>query len=104
MALLIDRQPTNPLKDATKDIMTPLMQFILSNQLQKVDRIPILDAVKPINPVIPEPIPQAIPIPQKDNSHPIQPEIINDSNFQSPIHNKHMDHKKPPKQMKILKV
>ena len=30
-----DRQPTNPLIDATKDLMTPLMQSIISNQFQK---------------------------------------------------------------------
>ena len=76
-----DRQPSNPLIDATKDIMTPLMQSIISNQMQKVDRIPVKDAVKPINPVIPEPIPQAIPIPQKDQSHPIPPELITNRNF-----------------------
>jgi hypothetical protein len=86
-----DRQPSNPLIDATKDIMTPLMQSIISNQMQKVDRIPVKDAVKPINPVIPEPIPQAIPIPQKDQSHPIPPELI--TNMDLPIPSKQTQQK-----------
>ena len=73
--------------------MTPLIQSIISNQAQKTDKIPIKDTVKPLNPVIPEPPPQPIPIPQKDQSHPIPPEIIIDSNFQIPMHNKHMHHK-----------
>ncbi len=88
-----DRQPVNPLTDAATDLMTPFIQSLISNQSQKVDRIPINDAVKPVNPVIPEPIPQAIPIPQKDQSHPIPPNIITDSNIQLPIHNKHIHHK-----------
>jgi hypothetical protein len=50
-----DRQPVNPLTDAATDLMTPLIQSLISNQAQKVDRIPIRDAVKPVNPVIPEP-------------------------------------------------
>ncbi len=49
--------------------------------MQKVDRIPIKDAVKLITPVIPEPIPQAIPIPQKDQSHPIPPELTSNMNL-----------------------
>jgi hypothetical protein len=73
--------------------MTPFIQSLISNQAQKVDRIPIKDAVKPVNPVIPEPIPQAIPVPQKDQSHPIPPDIIIDSDIQLPIHNKHIHHK-----------
>jgi hypothetical protein len=88
-----DRQPVNPLTDAATDLMTPFIQSLISNQAQKVDRIPIKDAVKPVNPVIPEPIPQAIPVPQKDQSHPIPPDIIIDSDIQLPIHNKHMHHK-----------
>ncbi len=56
---------------------------MISNQTQKVDRIPIKEAVKPVNPVKPEPIPQAIPIPQKDQSHPIPPGII--TNIKLPI-------------------
>jgi hypothetical protein len=50
--------------------MTPFIQSLISNQAQKVDRIPIKDAVKPINPVVPQPIPQSIPVPQVQ-SHPI---------------------------------
>ncbi len=83
----------NPLTDAANDLMTPVIQSIIANQAQKVDRIPIKDAVKPVNPVLPKPPPQAIPIPKKDQSHPIQPEIIIDSDIQLPLHNKHMDHK-----------
>jgi hypothetical protein len=88
-----DRQPVNPLTDAATDLMTPMIQSLISNQAQKVDRIPIKDAVKPVNPVLNKPPPQAIPISQKDHSHPLPPEILIDSDFQSPIHNKHMDHK-----------
>jgi hypothetical protein len=73
--------------------MTPVIQSIIANQAQKVDRIPIKEAVKPVNPVIPKPPPQVIPVPT-DQSHPIPPEIIMDSDIQIPIHNKHMDHKK----------
>jgi hypothetical protein len=73
--------------------MTPFIQSLISNQAQKVDRIPIKDAVKPVNPVIPEPPPQAIPVPQNDQSHPIPPDIIFDSDIQLPIHNKHLHHK-----------
>jgi hypothetical protein len=86
-----DRQPVNPFTDAATDLMTPFIQSLISNQAQKVDSIE--DAVKPVNPVIPEPIPQAIPMPEKDQSHPIPPDIIIDSNIQLPIHNKHIHHK-----------
>ena len=55
-----DRQPVNPLTDAATDLMTPFIQSLISNQAQKVDKIPIKDAVKPINPVVPQPIPQSI--------------------------------------------
>ena len=66
-----DRQPTNPLTDASTDLMTPFIQSLISNQAQKVDRIPISGGdVKPINPVIPKPKPQYIPNPQTDQSHP----------------------------------
>jgi hypothetical protein len=88
-----DRQPVNPLIDAANDLMTPLIQSIISNQAQKVDRIPIKDAVKPVNPVLTKPPPQKIPISQKDHSHPIPPEIIMDSDIHLPMHNKHMDYK-----------
>ena len=56
--------------------MTPFIQSLISNQAQKVDKIPIKDAVKPINPVVPQPPPQ-LPVPQVQ-SHPIPPEIIMD--------------------------
>jgi hypothetical protein len=72
-----DRQPVNPLTDAATDLMTPFIQSLISNQAQKVDKIPIKDAVKPINPVVPQPIPQSIQVPQVQ-SHPIPPEIIMD--------------------------
>ncbi len=112
-----DRQPTNPLTDAANDLMTPFIQSIISNQ-QKVSRIPISEGdVKPVNPINPKTPTQAIPIPQDDvkpvnpvippkpvepyapnpqtdQSRPIPPEIIMDSNVSSLIHNKHMDHKK----------
>ena len=105
-----DRQPVNPLIDAATDLMTPLIQSLISNQAQKVDRIPIRDAVKPVNPVLNKPPPQAIPISQKDQSHPIPPDIVD---VQSPIHNKPINQKnlqkivqpqvpkiKPPKKIK----
>ena len=65
--------------------MTPMIQSIIANQPQKVDRIPIKEAVKPVNPIIPKPPPQTIPNPQTDQSHPIPPEISMDSNIQIPI-------------------
>ena len=86
-----DRQPTNPLTDAATDLMTPFIQSLISNQAQRVDRIPIRDAVKPENPVIPEPIPRYTPISQKDQSHPIPPEII--ANMNSPIQSKETQQK-----------
>jgi hypothetical protein len=94
-----DRQPVNPLTDAATDLMTPFIQSLISNQAQKVDRIPIKDAVKPVNPVIPEPPEQYKPNPQTDQSHPIPPEILIDSNIQIPIHNKHMDHRNLQKEI-----
>ncbi len=71
--------------------MTPFIQSLISNQAQKVDRIPIKDAVKPVNPVKPEPIPQYTPISQKDQSHPIPPEII--TNMNSPTQSKETQQK-----------
>ncbi len=44
--------PTNPLSDAATNLMTPFIQSIVANQAQKVNRISIKDAVKPVNPVI----------------------------------------------------
>ncbi len=78
MITINDRQPVNTLTDSATDLMTPFMQSIRSNQAQKVERIPIQDAVKPVNPDIPKPPPQTILILQKDPSHPIIPEIISD--------------------------
>ena len=71
---------------------------MISNQTQKVDRIPINDAVKPVNPVIPEPIPKYTPISQKDQSHPIPPEII--TNMNSPIQSKATQQKIIKKEIK----
>ena len=79
--------------------MTPVRQSIIANQTQKNDRIPIKDAVKPINPVIPKAPPQTIPVPQNDQSHPIPPEIIIESNIELPIHNKHIYHKNLQKEI-----
>ena len=116
-----DRQPTNPLTDAATDLMTPFIQSIISNQ-QKVNRIPISEGdvkpvnpinpktptqaipisqgdVKPVNPVITKPPERYVPNPQTDQSHPIPPEIITDSNFSSLIHNKHMQHKNLQKEI-----
>jgi hypothetical protein len=73
--------------------VTPFIQSLIANQEQKVDKIPIKEAVKPFKPVIPKSPPQAIPIPQKDQLHPIPPNIISDSHIQLPIHNKHLHHK-----------
>ncbi len=72
--------------------MTPMIQSIISNQAQKVGRIPIKEAVKPINPEIAKPPPQAIPVPQTDQSRPIPPDIIMDSDVRLPMHNKHIEH------------
>jgi hypothetical protein len=98
-----DRQPVNPLiplTDAATDLMTPFIQSLISNQAQKVSRIPISegnvklvnpvnpktptqaipilqDDVKSVNPVIPKPIPQYVPNSQTDQSHPIPPENNN---------------------------
>ena len=107
-----DRQPVNPLTDASIDLMTPVIQSIIanqaqnvnripntSNQVQTVDKIPMKD-VKPINPNIPEPPPQTIAVPQNDQSHPIPPDIIIDSDINTPIHNKHMYHKNLQKEIK----
>jgi hypothetical protein len=49
------------------------------------------DAVKPVNPVIPEPIPRYTPISQKDQSYPIPPRII--TNMNSPIKSKETQQK-----------
>jgi len=102
-----DRQPVNPLTDAASDLMTPLIQSIISNQAQNVP--PIKEAVKPLNPNVKGPMAQPIampqqsdqsnPIPQK-NQPPIPPEIIIDSNIQLPIHNKHLQHKNLQNQIK----
>jgi hypothetical protein len=103
--------------------MTPFIQSLISNQAHKKSRIPISegdvkpinpiypktptlaipipqDDVKPVNSVIPKPQPQYIPNPQLDQSHPIPPEIIIDSNISSSIHNKHTKHKNLQNQIK----
>ena len=95
-----DRQPVNPLTDAATDLMTPFIQSIISNQ-QKVSRIPISEGdVKPVNPVISQPKPQYTPNPQTDQSRPIPPEIIMDSNVSSSIHDKHTQNKNLQKEIK----
>jgi hypothetical protein len=35
--------------------MTPFIQSLISNQEKRIDRIPIRDAVKPVNQIIPQP-------------------------------------------------
>jgi hypothetical protein len=95
--------------------MTPFIQSLISNQAQKVDRIPVNPLnpktppqtipisegdVKPVNPVIPKPIEQYKPNPQTDQSRPIPPEIIMDSNVSSLIHNKHIQNKNLQKEIK----
>ena len=95
-----DRQPVNPLTDAATDLMTPFIQSIISNQ-QKVSRIPISEGdVKPVNPVISQPKPQYTPNPQTDQSRPIPPEIIMDSDVSSLIHDKHTQNKNLQKEIK----
>ena len=65
-----DRQPVNPLTDAASDLMTPLIQSIISNQAQNVP--PIKEAVKPLNPNVKGPMAQPIAMPQQsDQSNPI---------------------------------
>ena len=103
-----DRQPVNPLTDASTDLITPVIQSIISNQAANKPNIinkpnitdktlPIKEKdVKPVNPVIPKPIEQPTLNPQTDqsHSHPIKPEditIVSDLNL--PSHNKHQQHK-----------
>jgi hypothetical protein len=89
-----DRQLMNPLTDAANDLMTPVIQLVIANQAQKVDRIPIQEEVKPSSKTYKaKPPPRAIPIQQKDQSYPIQPEISIDSDIQLPIHDVYMDYK-----------
>ena len=88
MVLMIDNQLTH--------LQTQQLQSLISNQAQKVDKIPIKDAVKPINPVVPQPIPQSIQVPQVQ-SHPIPPEIIMDK---LPIQSKKTQKKTIQKEIK----
>jgi hypothetical protein len=80
-----------------RPLRAPLTSII--DQIQQVTtnisttKDKIKDEIKPINPVIPKHIPQYVPNPQTDQSHPISPDIIIDSNISTPIHNKHMQHK-----------
>jgi hypothetical protein len=83
-------QPTPALRALPTSIMDQIQQ-VTTNISTNKDKIK--DQIKPINPVIPEPIPQYVPNPQSDQSHPIPPDIIIDSNISTPIHNKHMAHK-----------
>ena len=96
-----DRQPVNPLTDASTDLMTPMIQSMISNGIisnnppnpgKPTPPIKQKD-VTPVNPVIPKPPEETIKNPQTDQSHPIPPEIIMDSNISSSIHDKHQQHK-----------
>ena len=97
-----DRQPVNPLTDASTDLMTPFIQSMISNQIanrptnqpKQPEKIKEKD-VTPVNPVITKPIEQPAVNPQTDQSHPIKPDdVIIDTDIQLPIHNKHIQHKK----------
>jgi hypothetical protein len=99
-----DRQPVNPLTDAATDLMTPFIQSLISNQAQKVDRIPISGGdVKPINPVIPKPKPQYIPNPQTDQSHPT-PQTIPAKGWENIIGNLLPKQKPQPQSQPIKEV
>ena len=84
------QQPAPPLRAPPTSIMDQIQQVTTSISTNK-DKIK--DQIKPVNPVIPEPIPQFVPNPQSDQSHPIPPDITIDSNISNPIHNKHVDNK-----------
>ncbi len=89
-------QPTPPLRAPPTTIMDQIQQ-VTTNISTTKDKIK--DEIKPINPVIPEPIPQYVPNPQSDQSNPIPPDILIDSNISTPIHNKHMAHKNLKKEV-----
>ena len=60
-----DRQPVNPLTDAATDLMTPFIQSLISNQAQKVDRIPIsTNPINPVNPISKDDVKPYTPNPQ----------------------------------------
>ena len=40
-------------------------------------------------------------VPQHDQSHPIPPELMMDSNITTPIHNKHIQHEQIVKDIKL---
>ena len=83
-------QPAPPLRAPPTTIMDQIQQ-VTTNISKTKDKIK--DEIKPINPVIPEPIPQYVPNPQSDQSHPIPPDIVIDSNISTSIHNKQVDNK-----------
>ena len=84
--------------------MTPFIQSLISNQAQKVDRIPISGGdVKPINPVIPKPKPQYIPNPQTDQSHPI-PQTIPAKGWENIIGNLLPKQKPQPQPIPIKEI
>jgi hypothetical protein len=91
-----NRQPVNPLTDASTDLMTPFLQSMISNQTANRPNpggIKEKD-VTPVNPVIPKPKEEIMKNPQTDQSHPIRQEDINIvSDLNLPIHNKHQQHK-----------
>ena len=96
-----DRQPVNPLTDASTDLMTPFIQSMISNQIaNRPTNQPTAGKIKekdvtPVNPVITKPIEQPAVNPQTDQSHPIKPDdVILDTDIQIPIHNKHTQNKK----------
>ena len=86
-------------------IITPPSQVIQQVQPtptinMSTDKEKIKEEIKPINPVIKEPMEQYVPHPQTDQSHPlVTPELIIDSNISTPIHNKHMQHKQNIKEI-----
>jgi hypothetical protein len=72
MVLMIDNQQIHSQMQKLI-LMTPFIQSFISNQAQMVDRIPIRDAVKPVGPIMPEPIRRYTPTSQKDQSHSVPP-------------------------------
>ena len=88
-------QPAPPLRAPPTSIMDQIQQ-VTTNISTTKDKIK--DEIKPITPVIPEPIrPGAIGSTSADYPqfvpNPITPDIIIDSNISTSIHNKHMNNK-----------
>jgi hypothetical protein len=89
-SLMQSIQPSQQIRTPQTSIIDHVQQ-VTTNISTTKDKIK--DEIRPINPVIPEPIPQFVPNPQTDQSHPITPDIIIDSNISTSIHNKHMNNK-----------